>query len=92
MSGTRVMTTRPPLTAPSAKPEQQHADHDATRLVGLALHQRRRDDAREGHHRADREVDPAADHDHGLRDGGQRERQDGDREALDPSDAVAAAG
>ncbi len=76
MSGTLVVTTSTPLTAPSDQPEQQRADHDDDReLFALALHQRRGHDARERHHRTDRQVDAAGDDDHRLGHRGERERQ-----------------
>ena len=69
--------------------QDDHADDDRDgELFALALHEGGRDDAGQGHHRADRQVDPARDHDDRLADGRQREWQDGDREALDPGHAV----
>ena len=73
--------------------QEEDADDDGdAELLGLALHQRGRDDARQGHHRADREVDPARDDDDRLGDGGQGERQHGDREALDAGRPRSSAG
>ena len=48
--------------------QDQHDDADAASVADL-LHQHGRGDARERHHRADREVDPAGDDDDRLRDG-----------------------
>ena len=78
MSGTRVTTTRPPLIAPSRRPSRRTPHHDE-RSPNSSLWpfiSDRGDDARERHHRADREVDAAGDHDDRLGDGGQRQRQD----------------
>ena len=90
MSGTRVTITRPPLTAPSRRPRPRTST--TTRIansVALALHHRRGHDARERHHRPDREVDAAADHDDRLGDGGERQGQDRRRQALERDGAVA---
>ena len=50
-------------------------------LVAVVEHERGRRDAREGHHRAHREVDAAGDDDDGLPDGceGHGQRRDGQR-------------
>ena len=89
MSGTRVTTIRAPLIAPRSRPSSSTPITTATReLLGLVLHQGGGDDARQGHHRADREVDPARDDDDGLGHRGERERQDRDRQALDAGRAV----
>ena len=90
MSGTRVTTTRPPLIAPSRSPSSRTPITTAiAELLALALHQRGRDDARQRHHRADRQVDPARDDDDGLGDGRERQRQHRRREALERDRAVA---
>ena len=84
MSGTRVRTTRRAVDRAEDEAEQQDAeDDDDAELLALVLHERRRDDAGQRHHRADRQVDAARDHDDRLGDRRERERQDRDRQALD---------
>ena len=77
MSGTRD-DDQGAVDGPEAQTQQEHAQrHDDADLLGLVLHEHGRDHAGEGHHRADREVDPAGDDDDRLGDGGERQRQDG---------------
>ena len=73
-----------PVDRPQHEAQQEDADDDDDReLLGLALHQGRRDDAGEGHHRADRQVDPARDDDDRLSDGGEGQGQGPDGEVLE---------
>ena len=84
MSGTLVTTTSAPLIDAQDQPQHEDADDDRdAERVGLVLHQDRRGHAGERHHRADRQVDAAGDDDDRLGDGGERDRQGPDREALE---------
>ena len=89
MSGTRVTTTRLPLITPRTMPRTITPTMTAMANSSLWPFMRDgRDHAGQGHHRADRQVDPARDHHDRLADGRQREWQDGDREALDPGHPI----
>ena len=84
MSGTFVTTTSAPLIAPTRARGGARRSRRATpnaspwsfiRTAEVTL--------REGHHRADRQVDPAGDDDDRLGDRGERDRQDVDRQGDD---------
>ena len=65
-------------------PAARTTDDERSRTLALApFIMRGRDDAGQRHHRADRQVDAAGDDDDRLGGGGEGERQDRDREALD---------
>ena len=84
MSGTRVSTISAPLMAPMHEAEDEHEgdDEDGELLAG-AVHQDRRGDAGERHHRGDRQVDAAGDDHDGLRRRGEGEGQGGARQRSD---------
>ena len=86
MSGTRVTTMSEPLIGPEEQPEHEDAgDDERGRRLGPGPASGGGDHAGQRHHRGDREVDPARDHDDGLADRRERERQDGDREPWRPA-------
>ena len=68
---------------PQPRAGGQHEDRDRERLAKVSvLHQAGGEDVRHRDHRADREVDAAADDDDRLRRGGKRERQSAKRQGL----------
>ena len=82
-SGMREKATTRPFSNPWRGAGDQHDDGEGQGLAKVGvLHEARGEDVRHRDHRADREVDAAADDDDRLRGGGKRERQGAERQGL----------
>ncbi len=82
-SGMREKATTRPLSNPCAGASDQDEDREGERLAERGmLHQARGQHIRHRDHRADREVDAAAQNDDRLGGGGERERQSAERQGL----------